>query len=123
MSTQCRRLRLSRSTVGIFVYFRHFFRGAHSAVDCVLHDVLKGKTGEYKCVQWQNGDIIGLACDLDKMQMHVSLNGSFAAPNGVSKTNYYYYLLLLLLFICWFLVIALVQGRNQGHNVPECLWP
>ena len=43
----------------------------------------KGKTGEYKCDQWQNGDIIGLACDLDKMQMHVSLNGSFAAPHGV----------------------------------------
>jgi hypothetical protein len=76
----------------------------------------------WKC-KWRIGDVIGLACDLDKMQMHVSLNGSFAAPNGVSKTNYYYYLLLLLLFICWFLVIALVQGRNQGHNVPECLWP
>ena len=43
----------------------------------------KGKTGEYKCDQWQNGDIIGLACDLDKMQMHVSLNGSFAAPRLV----------------------------------------
>jgi len=43
----------------------------------------KGKTGEYKCDQWQNGDIIGLACDLDKMQMHVSLNGSFAAPQLV----------------------------------------
>ena len=38
---------------------------------------------EYKCDQWKNGDVIGLACDLDKMQMHVSHNGSFAAPNGV----------------------------------------
>ena len=33
--------------------------------------------------KWQDGHVIGLACDLDKMQMHVSLNGSFAAPNGV----------------------------------------
>ena len=33
--------------------------------------------------KWQDGDVIGFACDLDKMQMHVSLNGSFAAPNGV----------------------------------------
>ena len=96
---------------------------AHSwAVDGARQ--LKWPDGEepYKCT-WQAGDVIGLACDLDKMQMHVSVNGSFAAPNGVSKTNYYYYLLLLLIFICWFLVIALVQGRNQGHNVPECLWP
>ncbi len=36
----------------------------------------------WKC-EWQISDVIGLACDLDKMQMHVSLNGSFAAPNGV----------------------------------------
>ena len=36
----------------------------------------------YECT-WQTGDVIGLACDLDKMQMHVSLNGSFAAPHGV----------------------------------------
>ena len=41
---------------------------------------------DYKCDQWKNGDVIGLACDLDKMQVHVSLNGhvslsgSFAAP-------------------------------------------
>ena len=36
----------------------------------------------YPCT-WQTGDIIGLACDLDVMRMHVSVNGSFAAPNGV----------------------------------------
>jgi hypothetical protein len=36
----------------------------------------------WKC-KWRIGDVIGLACDLDKMQMHVSLNGSFAAPHGV----------------------------------------
>ena len=35
----------------------------------------------YKCT-WQAGDVIGLACDLNTMQMHVSVNGSFAAPNG-----------------------------------------
>ena len=42
---------------------------------CMLKD-------RYTCT-WQAGDVIGLACDLDKMQMHVSLNGSFAAPHGV----------------------------------------
>ena len=36
----------------------------------------------YECT-WQTGDVIGLACDLDKMQMHQSLNGSFASPHGV----------------------------------------
>ena len=35
----------------------------------------------YPCT-WNVGDVIGLACDLDAMQMHVSVNGSFAAPNG-----------------------------------------
>ena len=35
----------------------------------------------YPCT-WQAGDVIGLACDLSTMQMHVSVNGSFAAPNG-----------------------------------------
>jgi len=41
----------------------------------------KGEWGEYKGDQWENrdGDVIGLACDLDEMQMHVSLNGSFAS--------------------------------------------
>jgi hypothetical protein len=43
----------------------------------------KGKLGEYKCDQWKSSDILGLACDLEKMQIHVSLNGSFAAPHGV----------------------------------------
>ena len=36
----------------------------------------------YPCT-WNVGDVIGLACDLNAMQMHVSVNGSFAAPNGV----------------------------------------
>jgi hypothetical protein len=30
------------------------------------------------CNKWKNGDVIGLACDLDAMRMHVSLNGSEA---------------------------------------------
>jgi hypothetical protein len=44
---------------------------------------LKWHNGEetYPCT-WQAGDVIGLACDLSTMQMHVSVNGSFAAPNG-----------------------------------------
>ena len=33
--------------------------------------------------KWKVGDVIGLACDLNAMEMHVSVNGSFAAPNGV----------------------------------------
>jgi hypothetical protein len=36
----------------------------------------------YECT-WKQGDVIGLACDLDAMRVHVSVNGSFAAPNGV----------------------------------------
>ena len=40
------------------------------------------ESGEYECDQWKSGDVIGLACDLDKMQMHVSLNGSSAAPTA-----------------------------------------
>ena len=39
--------------------------------------------GETYACTWQAGDVIGLACDLDAMRMHVSVNGSFAAPNGV----------------------------------------
>ena len=36
----------------------------------------------YEC-EWKTGDVVGLACDLESMQLHVSVNGSFAAPNGV----------------------------------------
>ena len=36
----------------------------------------------YPCT-FKEGDVIGLACDLNTMQMHVSVNGSFAAPNGI----------------------------------------
>jgi hypothetical protein len=44
------------------------------------HMLCSGKE-TYPCT-WQAGDVIGLACDLSTMQMHVSVNGSFAAPNG-----------------------------------------
>jgi hypothetical protein len=36
----------------------------------------------YRCV-WKTGDVVGLACDLDGMQVLVSVNGSFAPPNGL----------------------------------------
>ena len=38
--------------------------------------------GEYGC-RWKEGDVVGLACDLENMQVRVSVNGSFAAPNGI----------------------------------------
>jgi hypothetical protein len=42
----------------------------------------KGETKPYKC-KWKPGDVVGLACDLDGMQVLVSVNGSFAPPNGL----------------------------------------
>jgi len=41
----------------------------------------KGECKSYKC-KWKKGDVVGLACDLDSMQVLVSVNGSFAPPNG-----------------------------------------
>ena len=32
---------------------------------------------------WNPGDVVGLACDLDKWQVLVSVNGSFEPPNGL----------------------------------------
>jgi hypothetical protein len=32
--------------------------------------------------EWKAGDVVGLACDLEAMQVLVSVNGSFDAPNG-----------------------------------------
>ena len=46
---------------------------------CTKHNNEKGK---YECT-WKQGDVVGLACDLESMHMFVSVNGSFAAPNGV----------------------------------------
>ena len=45
-----------------------------------LHNGRLKETYEYT---WKQGDVIGLACDLEAMRVHVSVNGSFAAPNGV----------------------------------------
>jgi hypothetical protein len=42
----------------------------------------KGESKAYECV-WKTGDVVGLACDLDGMQVLVSVNGSFAPPNGL----------------------------------------
>jgi uncharacterized protein len=36
----------------------------------------------YQCL-WKPDDVVGLACDLDAMQIFVSVNGSFAVPNGL----------------------------------------
>ena len=32
---------------------------------------------------WKAGDVLGLACDLQEMQIKVSVNGSFSQPNGL----------------------------------------
>jgi hypothetical protein len=42
----------------------------------------KGEDKAYEC-KWKTGDVVGLACDLDGMQVLVSVNGSFAPPNGL----------------------------------------
>jgi hypothetical protein len=42
----------------------------------------KGESKAYGC-KWKTGDVVGLACDLDGMQVLVSVNGSFAPPNGL----------------------------------------
>ena len=36
----------------------------------------------YTC-EWKMGDVLGLACDLEEVHTHVSVNGCFAAPNGL----------------------------------------
>jgi len=46
---------------------------------CAKHN---GESKAYECV-WKTGDVVGLACDLDGMQVLVSVNGSFAPPNGL----------------------------------------
>jgi len=38
--------------------------------------------GKIKMLGWKQGDVIGLACDLQAMQMLSSVNGSFAPPKG-----------------------------------------
>ncbi len=34
-------------------------------------------------VKWQQGDVIGVACNMLKREMLVSLNGDYEQPNGV----------------------------------------
>jgi len=41
-----------------------------------------GRMGEYDCA-WQEGDVIGLGCDLVKGRIQVSVNGDFSGPNGL----------------------------------------
>ena len=72
--------------------FRDFFRtflGCDDLDDVepkkvqqVLQTLRTFKDLAYDCT-WKAGDVIGLACDLEEMQIHVSVNGEFAAPNGV----------------------------------------
>ena len=40
---------------------------------------------QYDCM-WKKGDVLGLACDLKDMHLHVSVNGCFDAPNGLLFT-------------------------------------
>jgi hypothetical protein len=53
--------------------------GVDGTRQVLLHD---SRFDEY-LVKWQEGDVVGLACDLDKGQILVSVNGSFEPPNGV----------------------------------------
>ena len=47
------------------------------------HKGTKGSSkGSYKA-RWEEGDVIGLCADLRLGQMLISVNGSFAAPNGL----------------------------------------
>jgi len=41
-----------------------------------------GKNVPYTCV-WKVGDVLGLACDLAEIHMHVSVDSCFTAPNGL----------------------------------------
>jgi len=44
-------------------------------------------SGEYVYMcKWKKDDVVGLACDLENMQLHVSVNGCFDAPNGLLFT-------------------------------------
>jgi len=51
-------------------------------VQQVLQTLRTFKDLAYEC-KWKAGNVIGLACDLVEMQIHVSVNGDFTAPNGV----------------------------------------
>jgi hypothetical protein len=42
-----------------------------------------GESKAYEWCEWKTGDVVGLACDLGGMKGLVSVNGSFAPPNGL----------------------------------------
>jgi hypothetical protein len=53
------------------------------AVDGVRGKKLNGDLSESWSVNWRQGDVIGIACDMCTRQMIVSLNGDYSHPNGV----------------------------------------
>ena len=51
----------------------------------VCHKSLKYHARNCICIKrWKEGDVLGLACDLDAMQIHLSVNGNFLPPTGCS---------------------------------------
>ena len=45
--------------------------------------VCRGKWTEIKIRgKWKDGDVVGVACDLDEGSMRISRNGDFLPPNG-----------------------------------------
>jgi len=55
---------------------------AQTRVNSLLDEVITQLKHLYNCT-WNQGDVVGLACDLQNMKMLVSVNGSFAPPNGL----------------------------------------
>ena len=53
------------------------------AVDGVRQQAWHKSDGKTYACEWKAGDVVGLACDLEAMQVLVSVNGSFDAPNGL----------------------------------------
>jgi hypothetical protein len=43
----------------------------------------KAKELDVYDAKWQAGDVIGVACDLQRQQLLVSVNGNFSPPNGI----------------------------------------
>jgi hypothetical protein len=53
----------------------------YNFVKCMIVQLSPGDSA-YNC-SWKKGDVIGLACDLEKNQIYVSVNGTFDEPNGL----------------------------------------
>jgi len=45
----------------------------------ISHD---GECYDYNCKKWETGDTLGFACNLEKMEIWVSVNGCFDTPHG-----------------------------------------